>query len=458
MPAAVAAALGLVVTLLVAFVPDLGFAYRSAPGHLAMENVDASVAAVVAVLFHGRYQRSGTTSDLLVSVAFALLSACGYMLVVLPAVDSDPGVAWTSWIPLVARLFAAGLIALAAADPRRRVVDRTGLRWFLAGSLAVLAAVLVVGVVIGDQLPTPLDPTVSPESSHRPVLIGDPAVLAAQATHAFLYGFAAVSFARWASRTGDDLTRWLAAGCAFGAFARLNYFLFPSLYSQWLYTGDFLRTAFYVTLGLGAARELRRYWALQAEAAVFAERRRIARDLHDGTVQELGYIRSVARQAARTADDPATADRIAAAAERALAEARQAIAALTQPLDEPLGDVVRRVAGEIADRYDVQVRVEAEDLRDLDRDRREAVVRIVREAVSNAARHSGAGSVDVRVMAGELEVHDDGSGFDPTASTDGGFGLVSMRERAEAVGGTLHVRSVPGSGTTVRMVWDGVAG
>ena len=452
-PAIVTASLGLLTTLLVVFVPALHFAYRSVVGHLAMENLDASIAAVVAVLFYGRYRRTAASRDLLVASAFTLLSASGFMLVVLPAVTASGSVVWTSWIPLVVRLFAAGLIALAAADPQRRINDRRELRRVVAVAVLVLAVVIVVGVVAGQRLPTPLDPTLSPEASNRPALVGSSVVLTAQALHAVLYGFAAVAFSLQAVRGRDDLTRWLGAGCAFAAFARVNYFLFPSLYSQWLYTGDFLRTAFYVVLGIGAVRELSRYWNVQAENAVFAERRRIARDLHDGTVQELGYIRSLARQAARD-PDPAAADRIAAAAERALAEAREAIASLSLPLDEPLAEVVRRSACEIADRYDVEVRIEGEEVHEVDRPRQDAIVRIVREAVSNAARHADAHRVDVLVRRGSVEICDDGRGFDPEAVVEGRYGLVSMRERAESVGGVLSVTSRPGAGTTVRVEWD----
>lgn len=455
-PAITAAVLGLVATLLVTFVPSLHFVYRSAPAHLALENLDASVAALVTVLFYGRYQRTQSMRDLLVGSAFALLAASGYMLVLVPAATNHPAVVWTSWVPLVVRLFAAGLVALAAANPRRTSAGTRHVPLVAATAGMVLLAVLIVGFAVGDQLPTPLDPAISPASSHRPVLVGDSAVLAAQATHALLYGFAAVAFAVDASRTRDELTEWLAAGCSFAAFARVNYFLFPSLYSQFLYTGDFLRTAFYLVLAYGALRELRTYWSLHAEAAVFAERRRIARDLHDGTIQELGYIRTLARQAGKSADG--ASDRIAAAAERALAEARQAIAALSLPLDEPLAEVLRRTAGEVGDRYDVEVQVDAGEVGRVDRDTREAIVRIVREAVSNAARHADARRIEVRVNAGWVEVRDDGRGFDPHRGGEGGYGLVSMRDRAEAVGGSLHVTSRSGSGTVVRMVWDGGRG
>lgn len=453
-PTIVAAVVGLVVTLVVILVPGVRFAYRSISAHLAMENVDASIAALVAVLFYGRFRRTVAAGDALVSGAFFLLAACGYMLVALPAAEAGRDVVWTSWVPLVVRLLAAGLIALAAANPQRLVTDRRDVRRAAAVIAVVLAAVITAGVVTGDRLPAPLDPTVSPEASGRPVFVGAAPVLAAQAVHGFLYAFAAVAFARHARHVRDDLTQWLAAGCAFGAFARVNYLLFPSLYSQWLYTGDFLRTAFYIVLGIGAVRELLTYWRVQAEHAVFSERRRLARDLHDGTVQELGYIRALARQMQRGGGDPTTADRILSASERALAEARQAIAALSQPLDEPLGDVVRRAVGEIGDRHDVQVSVETADLAPVDRTLQDAIVRIVREAVSNAARHAQARRIDVQVGNGYLEVSDDGRGFDPHVPVNGGFGLVSMNDRAEAVGGHLRVTSRRGSGTTVRMVWD----
>jgi signal transduction histidine kinase len=52
-----------------------------------------------------------------------------------------------------------------------------------------------------------------------------------------------------------------------------------------------------------------------------------------------------------------------------------------------------------------------------------------------------------------LEVQDDGQGFDTAASNSGGFGLTSMRERAEGLGAAFRLRSSPGEGTTVRVVW-----
>ncbi len=86
------------------------------------------------------------------------------------------------------------------------------------------------------------------------------------------------------------------------------------------------------------------------------------------------------------------------------------------------------------------------------------ILRIVREALINARRHSGAKHVWVRVWSSEeklyAEVQDDGGGFDPaqepSASATGGIGLEGMRERAQLVGGRLKIESEPAMGTKVR--------
>jgi signal transduction histidine kinase len=80
------------------------------------------------------------------------------------------------------------------------------------------------------------------------------------------------------------------------------------------------------------------------------------------------------------------------------------------------------------------------------------VLRVLQEALTNARRHSGAGSVEVRLRTENqdvlAEVVDDGRGFDP-ASVQSGVGLSAMRERIEGLGGKIEVRSRPGEGTKV---------
>ncbi len=86
-------------------------------------------------------------------------------------------------------------------------------------------------------------------------------------------------------------------------------------------------------------------------------------------------------------------------------------------------------------------------------DVREAVVRIAREAVLNASRHGRATAIGVWLSSHgglRLRIDDNGSGFEVDRPGDGGsFGLRSMRERAERIGGTFHLVSAPGRGTQI---------
>jgi two-component system nitrate/nitrite sensor histidine kinase NarX len=84
------------------------------------------------------------------------------------------------------------------------------------------------------------------------------------------------------------------------------------------------------------------------------------------------------------------------------------------------------------------------------------LLRVVQEALTNVRKHAGASIVRIELRDGDgtpmLSVTDDGSGFDPTsvvASLTGGFGLRSMRERVELMGGTLDVHTAPGDGTRI---------
>ena len=125
--------------------------------------------------------------------------------------------------------------------------------------------------------------------------------------------------------------RWLGAGCALAAVARVDYVLFPSLYSDFVHLGDTFRLGFYLCLLVGAAREVRSYWA---RAAVLEDRRRLARDLHDGLTQELTYLYAQAQRLQTHPDDRRIAHQISGAAGRAIDEARHAIGALTRPADQ----------------------------------------------------------------------------------------------------------------------------
>jgi signal transduction histidine kinase len=149
---------------------------------------------------------------------------------------------------------------------------------------------------------------------------------------------------------------------------------------------------------------------------------------------------------------------VSVAAERALEESRRAISTLTRPLDEPLPTVLVEAAENVGLRSGVEMRFDIEEGIDAPVDVREALLRVVREAVTNAARHGNARTVSIELSCRQgvfLRIRDDGKGFDPAVkpngSRNGGFGLVSMKERVEALGGRLRVASRPGAGTEIEV-------
>jgi signal transduction histidine kinase len=447
----VAALVGAFATLLVMTLAQLQFAYRAFGLHVALETAAAFVAFLVAHLFYGRFRQSGRIDDLALTLGLGVIAcANGFFAAIPAAVSNGHGAPFSTWAPLSGRLIGEALFAFAAFAPRRRLAQpmRTA-RIAMLACFALLVAVAVGVGVAADHLPAGIDPNVMP--AHTDLLEAPMAVMVLQAAGIALYAAAAIGFTRRAE-AGDDFMLFLAVGAILAAIARWNYLLYPSLYTPWVYTGDAFRLASYIVLWFGAAREIGSYWRSRAEKAVLEERRRLARDLHDGVAQELGFIATRAHELGASADGEAK--RIAAAAERGLDEARRAIAALTQAVDEPLDVAVAQAAEAVAGRVGARVQLSLDPAADVPATTREALLRIVREAVANAARHAHASSISVELQNGEgllLRIADDGVGFDPEAA-NGGFGLTSMRDRARALGGELRIRSTPGGGTSVEVV------
>ena len=440
-------------TAAVVLVPFLGFAYRAPALRAVLETLNAVIALVAAFLVYGRFRHQRRVQDMLMVLALCAVALANLVLTALPAaVAQARGDEFSRWEGLAIRLLGTVVLAAAALVPRRLTARRrNAVAGFAAGVVAVLA---VTGLLLAAELPPTVDPGVGLEDSTTPRLVAHPLVLAAQALGAVLYAVAAVAFTRQSARTGDRLLRWFGAGCVLAATARVHYLLFPSLYSDYVHTGDLLRLGFYLMLLVGAATEIRSYWESRMEAAVLDDRRRMARELHDGLTQELTYIASQSRRLAVRPGDPTTAARISAASARALDEARRAISALVRPVDEPFPQALQHLVDELADRYEVKIVTHLDPRTHLDPLQGETLLRIVSEAVRNAVRHGGAHRVEIRMNASPLclSVADDGTGFDPGAPQGhrpGGFGLTSMRERAANLGGELSVESAPGEGTTV---------
>ena len=110
----------------------------------------------------------------------------------------------------------------------------------------------------------------------------------------------------------------------------------------------------------------------------------------------------------------------------------------------------------IADRAGLALDVEVQGDVAVGSETQHAILRIVNEAVSNAARHAGARTVSIRISCENehvvVRITDDGNGFDLGAlNPRRGFGLRSMSQRAELLGGRLHLESEPGSGTMIEV-------
>jgi signal transduction histidine kinase len=269
-----------------------------------------------------------------------------------------------------------------------------------------------------------------------------------------LIAVAFVGFARRAERDGDLLMRGLAVAAAFGGGAVITYAIGPALGAGWVIAEDlFLLGAYAVVLG-GAWTESVAYWKRYVQLASAEERRRLARDLHDGLAQDLLYIAMQARALVERHPETESLRGLLSASERALDESRGAIGSLTYPIDEPFGSVLGSCVREVATRAGAEASVRVDGEPEPSAAVREAVLRIAREATCNAARHGRAAHVLVTLQAGDplrLTVTDDGIGFDAEAALrDGhGFGLESMQERARTVGGTLSIWSGPGQGAEI---------
>jgi signal transduction histidine kinase len=431
-------------TAATSLVPGFTLAYSSPQLHIALETATALISFLVAYLVYGRFRERKRLDDLMLASALVLIASTSLVFSAVPhTVPAEGARNFSVWASVGGAVLGALTLALAAFAPATRVSSPR--RATVIAALCCIGGLIATASVVG-LFANGVDPDIplalAPDAAHRPILLGHHFLLGTQIVGVLLFIAAALGFIQRGERDNDELMRWFAAGAALSAFARFNYFLFPSLYSDWVFTGDFLRLGFCLLLLAGAAREIGSYWRRLASMAILEERRRIARELHDGVAQELAYI--VAESSGS----------LAAAAERALDESRRAIAALTRPVDEPLEVALVQAAEEVAGRVGVQLRIEVRRGTRVSPDEREALIRIVREAITNAGRHGGAENVSVELSNGNgtlLRIADDGSGFDTRHTRVGGFGLVSMRERTEALGGRFKLSSDAGEGTRIEV-------
>jgi signal transduction histidine kinase len=206
-----------------------------------------------------------------------------------------------------------------------------------------------------------------------------------------------------------------------------------------------------------AVAQSRRYLAQGREK----ERERLAQEIHDGPVQDLHGLHM---QLKALPDLPDRLQHVGDELMRVTGELRAMSANLHPPALQRFGlpAALRSHADRLADRHDApQVDMALDEADDeLSETHALSLFRIAQESMNNAVQHGHAEHLSVRLRRGddttELTVRDDGDGFAPpddwhVLAAEDHYGLLGMKERADAIGATLDVESTPGDGTLVRV-------
>jgi PAS domain S-box-containing protein len=202
-----------------------------------------------------------------------------------------------------------------------------------------------------------------------------------------------------------------------------------------------------------------------AEEAITAERTRLARELHDAVTQTLFSASLIAEVLPELWEvDPQEArksnEELRQLTRGALAEMRTLLlelrpAALTQAR---FADLLKQLCEGVIGRARLPVNLVVEGSYEMPPDIKVAFYRVTQESLNNIVKYSRATQVDIflRLECCDvlLEIHDNGTGFDPSAIKPTSLGMRIMRERAEAIQGQLTILSQPGQGTTVRLHWN----
>ena len=344
-------------------------------------------------------------------------------------------------------LCVAAMFAIAAFGSSDWLVARR--RHPLAITAGLSAASLVIAGVGG------LLGGTRPATHSLAASVGHPGLLVLVVAATGLLLYAGAGFARRHIVETDRVAGLIAMATVLMAGACFSNVVSASVSPGQIATSEGLRALACALILAAAVVAERRVHARMSRATALAERRRVARDLHDGIAQDLAFI---AAHGPRFAEELGDEHPMVIAARRALAISRSTISELSNPNGATAREALDAIARELGERFDIAIAVNAQLDRDLEAHDREHVTRIAREAIANAARHGGARNVIVSLRHTEtgiaLRVVDDGRGIAGSGQTPApeGFGLRSMRERADALGGQLHVRQPRKGGTELEVV------
>jgi NarL family two-component system sensor histidine kinase LiaS len=197
------------------------------------------------------------------------------------------------------------------------------------------------------------------------------------------------------------------------------------------------------------------------QEVVIQERTRLARDLHDSVSQQL-FAASMMMSAVNEtiSNDDGTLKKQIEQIEKMIHQAQLEMRALLLHLrpvalkGKPLQQGIEDLLHELSSRLPIELTLTAEHF-SIEKGVEDQLFRIVQEAVSNALRHAEASHIKVLLIARDnriiLRIVDDGKGFDMEKVGTGSYGLVNMQERAQDLGGTCHIISLPNKGTRVEV-------
>jgi signal transduction histidine kinase len=403
---------------------------------------------VSAMLLLAHFRQTRLLRDLLLLAALATAALTEFVFNALPAYNYQTGIYGAGARVALSVLVASIFLAVAFVPAQRRVATgRRLVKIAVPAAICWLAVGELVDLIVGPVRAQGLAGNYGPISLMMS-LIGFTVLVVA-----------ACGFVE-RRRRGDAEAGLLAGAAILIAGAHLARLALPVVPPDWVMPGDVLRVGAYGFLLAASVRMYGRSRDQMARDALTAERRRIARDLHDGLAQDLAFIAAHSERLAQEygADHP-----LAVAAARALAASRGKIIDLEASSAPSTEAALREVAAEFGSRFGVDVTVSVDGVDRLadgdrsERDRRE-LVRITREAIANAVRHGGAQHVEVTLGSKRddlmLRITDDGCGF---AGADGetagmGLGMSTMVDRARQLGAALRAGPGDRGGTKIDVI------
>ena len=197
-------------------------------------------------------------------------------------------------------------------------------------------------------------------------------------------------------------------------------------------------------------------------AAVIEERQRLARELHDSVSQQLFALGMLSSAAIRIIEEDSQRakgmlEQVAQIASKAQGEMRALLLHL-RPIDlrgDSLREGLIKLVKELKEKSHLEIEMRIEDVEELSKGTEAHVFRIVQEALSNILRHANAGKVKIVMEKNKdmlhLYISDDGKGFGVELKPMTSYGLQTMRERCEELGGVFQIRSKENDGTYINI-------